>query len=62
MMQALPKALAQRGHRVMCIAPRYKQYDVSIVLQGKRGVLQRREGLWCIGCGAFRRKRAVAAA
>ncbi|KAL4447598.1 hypothetical protein ABPG75_004817 [Micractinium tetrahymenae] len=26
-MQALPKALAKRGHRVMCIAPRYKNYD-----------------------------------
>ncbi|PSC74906.1 granule-bound starch synthase chloroplastic amyloplastic isoform X1 [Micractinium conductrix] len=26
-MQALPKALAARGHRVMCIAPRYKIYD-----------------------------------
>ncbi|KAL4856848.1 Granule-bound starch synthase 2 [Chlorella vulgaris] len=26
-MQALPKALAARGHRVMCIAPRYKCYD-----------------------------------
>ena len=26
-MQALPKALAARGHRVMVIAPRYKQYD-----------------------------------
>ena len=29
MMQALPKALAARGHRVMCIAPRYKNYDVG---------------------------------
>jgi glycogen synthase len=28
-MQALPRALARRGHRVMCIAPRYKNYDVS---------------------------------
>ncbi len=28
-MQALPKAMAARGHRVMCIAPRYKNYDVS---------------------------------
>ena len=27
-MQALPKAMAKRGHRVMCIAPRYKNYDV----------------------------------
>jgi hypothetical protein len=26
-MQALPKALAARGHRVMVIAPRYKNYD-----------------------------------
>jgi starch synthase len=26
-MHALPKALAKRGHRVMCIAPRYKNYD-----------------------------------
>jgi hypothetical protein len=26
-MGALPKALATRGHRVMAIAPRYKQYD-----------------------------------
>ncbi|EFN59970.1 hypothetical protein CHLNCDRAFT_6734, partial [Chlorella variabilis] len=26
-MQALPKAMAARGHRVMCIAPRYKNYD-----------------------------------
>ena len=28
-MHALPKAMAKRGHRVMCIAPRYKNYDVS---------------------------------
>jgi hypothetical protein len=27
-MHALPKAMAKRGHRVMCIAPRYKNYDV----------------------------------
>ena len=26
-MGALPKALAARGHRVMCIAPRYAAYD-----------------------------------
>jgi hypothetical protein len=30
-MQALPKALAARGHRVMCIAPRYKCYNVRAV-------------------------------
>ena len=28
-MQALPKALAARGHRVMVVAPRYKEYPVS---------------------------------
>lgn len=37
-MQALPKALAKRGHRVMCIAPRYKNYDV------RRPALHRVEG------------------
>lgn len=26
-MQALPKALAARGHRVMVVAPRYREYD-----------------------------------
>jgi len=26
-MGALPKALARRGHRVMAIVPRYKNYD-----------------------------------
>jgi len=31
-MQALPKSLAARGHRVMCIAPRYKNYDVRAYL------------------------------
>ena len=25
-MSALPKALARRGHRVMAVAPRYKNY------------------------------------
>ncbi len=37
-MQALPKALAKRGHRVMCIAPRYKNYDVSRRRGGVGGV------------------------
>ena len=26
-MQALPKALARRGHRVMVVMPRYKDYE-----------------------------------
>lgn len=26
-MQALPRALAARGHRVMVVAPRYKNYE-----------------------------------
>ncbi|KAL4855125.1 Granule-bound starch synthase 2 [Chlorella vulgaris] len=29
-MQALPKALAARGHRVMSVAPRYKQYPDAV--------------------------------
>jgi len=29
-MGSLPKALAERGHRVMCVAPRYKNYPEAI--------------------------------
>ena len=36
-MGALPKAMARRGHRVMCIAPRYANYaegwDTSVRIQ-----------------------------
>lgn len=33
-MQALPKALAARGHRVMVVAPRYRDYQASRCMPG----------------------------